>query len=71
MALAIEISARQNQVHVEDLMSTMKLNRRNALMGLESDWILVDTAETAEEALNKAAFWDGIVQKRRTQHDIL
>jgi len=65
MAIAIEVSTTQKQVHVEDLVHTLVSNRRNVLMGVESDWILVDTAETAEEAVKKAAFWDGIMISRR------
>lgn len=58
---SIETSASQKAVHIDDLDSSLKANRRDVLMGKPTDWVIVDTAQTWEEAKNKAAFWSGVV----------
>lgn len=62
---AIETSASQKAVHIDDLNSSLRTNRWDVLMGRPTDWIIVDTAQTWEEAKNKAAFWTEVVRGRR------
>lgn len=69
MAIAIEVSVSQSQVHVEDLYSTMKNNRHSILLGHGSDWTIVDVANDLREAMKKAAFWEGVLSKGGQNND--
>lgn len=57
----IETSASQKAVHVDDFGSVLKNNQRAVLLSKATDWIIVDAAKTWEEALAKAAFWEGVM----------
>lgn len=58
---AVETSASQKTVNVDDFESVLKNNQRAVILGKTTDWIIVDTAKTREEALSKAAFWEGVI----------
>ena len=63
----IEISTVKQKVktvHVGELDSILKKNRLAALMGGDLTWVIVDTADSMEEAGNKAAFWNGVMCRR-------
>lgn len=60
--LTIEVSVRQGQVHIGEFRQTLRENKRSALMLETGDWTLVDVAGTAEEAVRKSAFWEGVLK---------
>lgn len=69
--VVIEVSRSQGRAHVGELSDTMKLNRYKTLLGKENDWNIVDTAVTEEEALAKAAFWNGVLRNQiGGQHEL-
>ena len=67
LLVVIEVSKSLGLVHVSELDKAMKLNRFKTLMGKDNDWNIVDTAKSDVEALNKAAFWRGVLRIQKEE----
>lgn len=62
--VVIEVSKSQGRVNITDFRDTMRINRYKALMGKDNDWVIVDTAATDSDAVQKASFWRGVLRNQ-------